>query len=43
MIYDEDDNSIDVANKPRMIVKIPLENKVEKFDLIRVNFYIDKR
>ncbi len=42
MIYDEDNREIDVANKPRMIVKIPLELRVEKYDLIRINFNIDK-
>ena len=42
IIYDEDNNEIEVANKPRMIVKIPIEKSIEKYDLIRVNFNIDK-
>lgn len=42
IIYDEKDNVIEVANRPRMIVKIPLDLKVEKFDLVRIKIDIDK-
>lgn len=42
IIYDEEDNVIEVANRPRMIVKIPLDLKVEKFDLVRIKIDIDK-
>jgi putative protease len=42
IIYDEEDNVIEVANRPRMIVKIPLNLEVEKFDLVRIKFDIDK-
>ena len=42
MIYDEENNEIEVANKPRMIVKIPLDFNVQKYDLIRTNFNVDK-
>lgn len=36
-LTDEKDNSINVANKPKMIVKIKLDREVNKFDLLRVN------
>lgn len=35
-LYDEDNNSIDLANKPRMIVKIKLDYKCNKNDLLRI-------
>lgn len=35
IIYDEDDNIIEVANKPRMIVKFKLDTKVSEYDLMR--------
>ncbi len=35
-IYDEDDNPIEVANKPRMIIKVPFALPLEKKDLMRV-------
>ncbi len=42
IIYDDEDNVIEVANRPRMIVKIPLNLEVEKFDLVRIKIDIDK-
>mgnify|MGYP004574813647 CR=1 FL=1 len=35
-IYDENDNALEKANMPRMIVKIPLPFKVYENDLLRV-------
>ena len=35
-IYDENDNALEKANMPRMIVKIPLHFKVYEKDLLRV-------
>ena len=35
-MYDEDMNPIDVARHPRQIIKIPIEKKLEKWDLIRI-------
>lgn len=37
----EDDNYIDVANHPLQIVKIKCNKKVNKYDIMRVNFHID--
>lgn len=36
-IYDENDNPLQVANKPRMIIKIKVSKKVSPNDLMRVN------
>lgn len=35
-IYDEDDNIIDIVNHPRQIVKLPINEKLEKYDLMRI-------
>ena len=35
-MYDEDMNPIDVARHPRQIIKIRVEIKVDKWDLIRI-------
>lgn len=35
-IYDEDNNIIDVVRHPRQIVKIEIDNFLEKYDLIRI-------
>lgn len=39
-IYDEDDKTIDVANKPRMIIKVPFNLALEKNDIMRVKLNI---
>ncbi len=36
-IYDEDNNIIEVVNHPRQIVYIPIDYKVSKYDMIRVD------
>ena len=44
-IYDEKDNKIDVANKPKMIIKIKVPKVVNVNDLMRVNlnkYFVDK-
>lgn len=41
-LYDIDNNEIEVANKPKEIIKIPLDIKVNKCDLMRVNLQVDK-
>ena len=38
-IYDEDDNLIDVARHPKMIVKIPLSVKLNKDDIMRIKVF----
>ena len=35
-IYDEDNNDLDVVNHPRQVVKIPIEEELEKYDLMRI-------
>ena len=35
-IYDEENNVIDIVNHPRQIVKIPIDIKLEKYDLMRI-------
>ena len=35
-MYDEEMNPLEVARHPREIIKIPIEKKVEKWDLIRI-------
>ena len=38
-IYDENDNLIDVARHPQMIVKIPINNKLNKYDMMRIKVF----
>ena len=38
-IYDEDDNLIDVARHPKMIVKIPLSIRLNKDDIMRIKVF----
>lgn len=38
-IYDEDDNLIDVANHPKMIVKFKCEINLSKFDMMRKKMF----
>lgn len=38
-IYDEDDNLIDVARHPKMIVKIPLSVRLNKDDIMRIKVF----
>lgn len=38
-IYDENDNEIQVANHPRMIVKLPVSNHLNKDDLLRIKIF----
>ena len=40
-IYDEDNNSINVVNHPRQIVKMKVSDELKKYDLMRIK-YIDK-
>lgn len=40
-IYDEEDNTIEIVNHPRQIVKIHIKEKLEKYDLMRIKV-IDK-
>lgn len=40
-IYDEDENIIDVCRHPKMLVKLPICEKLEKFDMMRLKV-IDK-
>ena len=35
-MYDEEMNPLDVARHPRQIIKIPMDKKVDKWDLIRI-------
>ena len=35
-IYDEDNNLIEIVRHPRQIVKISINNKLEKYDMIRI-------
>ena len=37
-IKDEDGNLVDVARHPKEVLRIPCDKKVEKYDLLRVNF-----
>lgn len=41
-IYDENNNLLEKANMPRMIIKLPLPFKVYENDLLRVKIKIDK-
>ena len=38
-IYDEDDNLIDVARHPKMVVKIPISVKLNKDDIMRLKVF----
>lgn len=38
-IYDKDDNLINVANHPQMIVKFQTDFKLEKFDMMRIKVF----
>ena len=38
-MYDEDDNIIEIANHPRMIIKLPVSTKLNKFDMLRVKIF----
>ena len=38
-IYDENDNLIDVARHPQMIIKLKVNNKLNKFDMMRVKIF----
>ena len=41
-IYDEDDNLIDVARHPKMIIKLPISFKLSKDDMMRLKVF-DKK
>lgn len=41
-IYDEDDNLIDIVRHPKMIVKLPIDVKLHKDDMMRLKVF-DKR
>lgn len=41
-IYDEENNLIEVVRHPKQIVKIPLKEKVSKYDIIQVKKGVDK-
>ena len=38
-MYDENDNEIDVANHPGMIIKLPLDQKINKWDMVRIKTF----
>lgn len=38
-IYDENNNEIEIANHPRMIVKLPVLNHLNKDDLLRIKIF----
>ena len=38
-IYDENDNLIDVARHPQMIIKIPINRQLNKFDMMRLKVF----
>ncbi len=38
-IYDEEDNAIEVANRPGMIVKIPVSFPVHEYDMMRLKVF----
>ena len=38
-MYDENNNEINIANHPRMIVKIPIEIPLNKYDLLRIKMF----
>lgn len=38
-IYDENDNLIDVARHPQMIIKLKVNKKLNKFDMMRVKIF----
>ena len=35
-IYDDNNNKISIVNHPRQIVKLPMKEKLEKYDLMRI-------
>lgn len=37
--YDEEDNLIEVANHPSMLVKIPIEYELNEFDMMRIKVF----
>ena len=41
-ILDEDDNEIDIARHPRMIVKMKVDTNLEKYDMMRIKVF-DKK
>lgn len=41
-IIDEDENEIDVARHPKMIVKLPLDKRLEKYSMMRIKTF-DKK
>lgn len=41
-IYDEEGNSIDIANHPKMIVKLKANQKLSKYDMMRIKVF-DKK
>lgn len=38
-IYDEDNNIIDVAKHPQMIIKLKINNKLNKYDMMRIKVF----
>lgn len=38
-IYDENDNKIEIANHPKMIVKFKIDNHLEKYDMMRIKLF----
>lgn len=38
-IYDETNNKINIANHPKMIVKLPVKNHLDKYDLLRIKMF----
>lgn len=41
-IYDEEGKTIEIANHPKMVVRLPLDNKVSTYDMMRIKV-IDKQ
>lgn len=41
-IYDEEDTLIEVANHPKMLVKIPIDQELHEFDMMRIKVF-DKK
>lgn len=39
VIYDENGKNIEVANHPKMIVKLPINVKLEKYDMMRIKIF----
>ena len=38
-IYDEEDNLLEVANHPGMIVKIPIDIELKEYDIMRIKVF----